>query len=263
MKRQRTLESARRNKHLSSRSMARRCGFVSVVVWTATVLCLSESTVLSGESGQQQSKFIIAVVSMDKLLRDYNAYQEANKKFEAEVAWRQERLAVREMLKPDEWREFNNLEALDREGKLGEKEKKRLEELKRISEERRNTLLKLTITKKLTDEEKKQLEELQEIRRSSEDDLQRLQKEYEAELDKLQRLYLDRFSKEISEAIKTVAQRYGIKLVVAKRSNEGAEWLLDELILYADPTLEITQEVLTILNAKQPQPSETKGQPKK
>ncbi len=236
---------------------------MAAAIWAAAIMCLLVDRALSGEGGQQQSKLIIAVVNMDKLLRDYVAYQEANRKFEAEVKWRQERLTIREMLKSDERRELDNLEALEREGKLTEKDKKRLEELKRISEERRNTLLKLTMTKKLTDEERRQLEELQEVRRSGEDELQRLQSVYEAELDKLQKLYLDRFAREISEAIKTVAQRYGIKLVVARRSDEGSQLLLDEIVLYADPTLEITQEVLTILNTKQPQSPETKEQPKK
>ncbi|MCS7253743.1 MAG: OmpH family outer membrane protein [Armatimonadota bacterium] len=234
---------------------------MSAAIFSAAALCLFASLSLSGEAGQQ-TKLVIAVVNMDKLLSDYVAYQEANKKFEAEVAWRQEMLVIREMLKHDEWRELDNLEALAREGKLTEKGEKRLEELKRVSNERRD-MLKLLMAKKLTEEERKLLEELQGIMRSNEGELQKLRDKYEADLDRIQRFYLERFGKEIAEAIKTVAQRYGIKLVIAKRSNGGGQILFDELVLYADPTLEITQQVLNILNAKETRPPETKEQPKK
>lgn len=227
---------------------------------TAFALFLLSPPALCGEASPQQNKFMIAVVNMNKVVDEYAEFRKANEDYEAQVNWREQMLRVREMLKPDEWRELENLEALEREGRLNNEGRKRLGELKQISEERQN-MLNLLMTRKLTEEERKQLEELQEIRRSNEEKLKALRDKYVEEINKLRNAYLERFGKRIAEAIKTVAQRYGIKLVIARRIDVEWQALFDEyeMVLYADPTLEITQEVLNILNASQGQPSQPSG----
>jgi Skp family chaperone for outer membrane proteins len=233
--------------------------YVAVVM--TVVLFSVHSEALSGEtSPQQQGKLLIAVVDMDRIFNEYQELRKADEEYRFEVKRRQEKLEVREMLKPEEISELDNLETLEAEGKLTNEGRKKLEELRRLSEERRN-LMKILMTKKLTDEEKKQYAELQEITRSNEPLLKKLQEKYDEELDRLMGAYLDRLGKRIYESVQAVAQRYGIKLVLAKKGIQRWQSVFDEFVLYADATVEITQEVLNILNA----PPEAKGkeQPKK
>ncbi|MFA4015339.1 MAG: hypothetical protein RUDDFDWM_000419 [Candidatus Fervidibacterota bacterium] len=232
-----------------------------VIVSVLFSLFSVHSKAFSDESSPpQQGKLLIAVVDMDRLLKEYQELRKADEEYKIEVRRRQEKLEMREMLRPEEIRELDKLEALEAEGKLTSEGKKKLEELKRLSEERRS-LMNILITKTLTEEEKKQLAELQEITRSNEPLLKKMQEKYDEELGRLMDAYLERLGKRIYDSVKAVAQRYGIKLVIAKRGMQKWQAVFDEFVLYADATMEITQEVLNILNA----PPETKGkeQPKK
>ncbi|HID06009.1 MAG TPA: OmpH family outer membrane protein [Armatimonadetes bacterium] len=245
---------------LTQRAHANALRLASVLLGSAFLIntCWCGAKKPEGAS-QAPSKFVIAIVDMQRLLRDYRDFRKADEEYRAEIEARQRALAAREYLTRDEWRELDNLEAREREGKLTEKERKRLKELQQLSQQRRDRV-NILMNKKLTDEERKELERLQQIARGNELELQRLNERFTQELDTLLASYLNEHGRRIRAAVQTVAQRYGIKLVVARRGGAEPRNLFQEIVLYADPILEITQEVLSILNA--PAPTSTKSQGK-
>jgi Skp family chaperone for outer membrane proteins len=182
----------------------------------------------------------LGLVDMQKLIDGYKALQEDDTRYRQTVQRRQQMLEVRELLEPKEWEELDALEQKEAENKLSDAERKRLEELRKLTEQRRAEIDRLRLKGQLTDEERKRLEYLQNVQRSNQPKLQALADKFRQELDEINRRVTQMHHNRIRDAAKQVAQQLGLKLVLI-----GDE----DTVLYAEPTLDITERVLAILNS--------------
>jgi len=78
------------------------------------------------------------------------------------------------------------------------------------------------------------------LQNSNREKLQKLMQQFEEELAKLNEVLTARHRDRIREAAKQVAQQLGLKMVLISD---------EDLVLYAEPSLDVTDKVLEILNA--------------
>jgi len=182
----------------------------------------------------------LGLVDMQKLLDGYKALQEDDARFRQTAQRRQQMLDARELLEPKEWDELDALERKEMDGKLTDAERKRLEELRKLTDERRAEIDRLRLKGQLSDEERKRLEYLQNLQRTNQAKLKELFDKFRAELDEINQRITQMHRQRIRDAAKQVAQQLNLKLVLV-----GDE----DAVLYAEPTLDITEQVLAILNS--------------
>ncbi len=188
----------------------------------------------------QNQPVTLGLVNMEKLIANYQALKQDDEQYRQTVQRRQKMLEVRALLEAKEWEELDNLEQKEAEGKLTDAERKRLEELRKISEQRFTELQHLQLKERKTDEERKRLEYLLNLQNSNREKLQKLMQKFEEELAKLNEVLTARHRDRIREAAKQVAQQLGLKMVIIAD---------DDLVLYAEPSLDVTDKMLEILNS--------------
>ncbi len=188
----------------------------------------------------QNQPVTLGLVNMEKLVANYQALKQDDEQYRQTVQRRQKMLEVRALLEAKEWEELDNLEQKEAEGKLTDAERKRLEELRKISEQRFTELQHLQLKESKTDEERKRLEYLLNLQNSNREKLQKLMQKFEEELAKLNEVLTARHRDRIREAAKQVAQQLGLKMVIIAD---------DDLVLYAEPSLDVTDKMLEILNS--------------
>ncbi len=188
----------------------------------------------------QNQPVTLGLVNMEKLIANYQALKQDDEQYRQTVQRRQKMLEVRALLEAKEWEELDNLEQKEAEGKLTDAERKRLEELRKISEQRFTELQHLQLKESKTDEERKRLEYLLNLQNSNREKLQKLMQKFEEELAKLNEVLTARHRDRIREAAKQVAQQLGLKMVIIAE---------DDLVLYAEPSLDVTDKMLEILNS--------------
>lgn len=188
----------------------------------------------------QSQPVTLGLVNMEKLIANYQAYRQDEERFRQTFQRRQKMLEVRVLLEAKEWEELDILEQKEVDGKLTATERKRLEELRKLSEQRLAELQHLQLKESKTDEERKQLEYLLDLQNSNREKLQRLTQKFEEELAKLNEVIVVRHRNKIRDAAKQVAQQLGLKMIIVADN---------ELVLYAEPNLDVTDKILEILNA--------------
>ncbi len=182
----------------------------------------------------------IGLVDMDKLVTNYQALKQDDEEYRQALSRRQKMLEARVMLEAKEWEELDALEKKETEGKLSSAERKRLDELRKLSEQRLTELQHLQLKENKTDADRKRLEALINLQNANRERLQRLMQQFEEELAKLNEVLTARHRDRIRSAAQQVAQQLGLKMVLIAD---------DDLVLYAEPTLDITDKMLEILNA--------------
>lgn len=182
----------------------------------------------------------LGLVNMEKLLDNYQAYKQDDEQFRQTVQRRQKMLEIRTLLEAKEWEELDNLEQKESGGKITDAERKRLEELRKLSEQRFTELQHLQLKESKTDAERKRLEYLLNLQSSNREKLQKLMQKFEEELAKLNEILVTRHRDRIREAAKQVAQQLGLKIIMISQ---------DDLVLYAETSLDVTDKILEILNS--------------
>lgn len=188
----------------------------------------------------QNQPVTLGLVDMEKLIANYQALKQDDEQYRQTVLRRQKMLEARALLEAKEWEELDKLEQKEADGKLTNAERKRLEELRKLSEQRSTELQHLQLKESKTDEERKRLEYLLNLQNSNREKLQKLMQKFEEELAKLNEILTTRHRDRIREAAKQVAQQLGLKMVIIAD---------DDLVLYAEPNLDVTDKMLEILNA--------------
>lgn len=206
--------------------------WIWLVLAAIAVLCLT--------AWRETAPTALGLVDMEKLVANYQALKQDDEQYRQTVQRRQKMLEARALLEPKEWEELDNLEQKEAEGKLTDAERKRLEELRQLSEKRFTELQHLQLKENKTDEERKRLEYLLNLQNSNREKLQKLMQKFEEELTKLNEVLTTRHRDRIREATKQVAQQLGLNIVIIAD---------DDLVLYADPSLDVTDKVLEILNS--------------
>lgn len=206
------------------------CGLLAFTAWRA----------MTFDSFNQP--VTIGLVDMEKLVANYQALKQDDEQYRQTVLRRQRMLEVRALLERKEWEELDALEQKAADGKLTDTEKKRLDELSKLSEQRLTELQHLQLKENKTEEERKRLEYLLNLQNSNRERLQKLMQQFEEELAKLNEILTARHRDRIREAAKQVAQQLNLKMIVI--ANE-------DLVLYAEPSLDVTDKILEILNTKQ------------
>lgn len=201
---------------------------LSVTAWRAMTFDSSNQPVTLG------------LVNMEKLIANYQALKQDDEQYRQTVQRRQKMLEARVLLEAKEWEELDMLEQKEAEGKLTDAERKRLDELRKLSEQRFTELQHLQLKESKTDEERKRLEYLLNLQNSNREKLQKLMQKFEEELANLNEVLTKRHRDRIREAAKQVAQQLGLKMVIVAD---------DDLVLYAEPSLDVTDKVLEILNS--------------
>lgn len=182
----------------------------------------------------------LGLVNMQKLIDGYKALQEDDARYRQAVQRRQQMLDARELLEPKEWDELDALERKEAEGKLTDSERKRLEELRKLTDQRRAEIDRLRLKGQLSEEERKRLEYLQNLQRTNQPKLQELADKFRQELDEINRRVTQMHHQRLRDAAKQVAQQLNLKLILVDD---------DDNILYAESTLDITDQVLAVLNS--------------
>ncbi len=182
----------------------------------------------------------VGLVDMDKLVTNYQALKQDDEEYRQALLRRQKMLEVRLMLETKEWEELDALEKKEAEGKLSSTERNRLDELRKLSEQRLTELQHLQLKENKTDADRKRLEALINLQNTNRERLQRLMQQFEEELAKLNEVLTARHRNRIRSAAQQVAQQLGLKMVLIAD---------DDLVLYAEPSLDITDKMLEILNA--------------
>lgn len=182
----------------------------------------------------------LGLVNMEKLVANYQALKQDDEQYRQTVQRRQKMLEVRTLLEAKEWEELDVLEQKEVDGKLTDAERKRLEELRKLSEQRFTELQHLQLKESKTEEERKRMEYLLNLQSSNREKLQKLMQKFEEELAKLNEILTTRHRDRIRDAAKQVAQQLGLKMVIIAD---------DELVLYSEPSLDVTDKMLEILNA--------------
>ncbi|MGQ9518954.1 MAG: OmpH family outer membrane protein [Candidatus Fervidibacter sp.] len=211
-------------------SILAACGILAFTAWRA----------MTFDSFNQP--VTIGLVDMEKLVANYQALRQDDEQYRQTALRRQRMLEVRALLEGKEWEELDALEQKAADGKLTDTEKKRLDELSKLSEQRLTELQHLQLKENKTEEERKRLEYLLNLQNSNREKLQKLMQQFEEELAKLNEILTARHRDKIREAAKQVAQQLNLKMIVI--ANE-------DLVLYAEPNLDITDKMLEILNTKQ------------
>lgn len=206
--------------------------WIWVVLAAIAILCLT--------AWRATAPTALGLVDMEKLVANYQALKQDDEQYRQTVLRRQKMLETRALLEPKEWEELDNLEQKEAEGKLTDAERKRLEELRKLSEQRFTELQHLQLKESKTDEERKRLEYLLNLQNSNREKLQKLMQKFEEELAKLNEILTNRHRDRIREAAKQVAQQLGLNIVMIAD---------DDLVLYAEPSLDVTDKVLEILNS--------------
>lgn len=206
------------------------CGLLAFTAWRA----------MTFDSFNQP--VTIGLVDMEKLVANYQALKQDDEQYRQTVLRRQRMLEVRALLERKEWEELDALEQKAADGKLTDTQKKRLDELSKLSEQRLTELQHLQLKENKTEEERKRLEYLLNLQNSNRERLQKLMQQFEEELAKLNEILTARHRDRIREAAKQVAQQLNLKMIVVAD---------EELVLYAEPSLDVTDKILEILNAKQ------------
>ncbi len=182
----------------------------------------------------------LGLVDMQKLIEGYKALQEDDARYRQTVQRRQQMLEARELLEPKEWDELDALERKEADGKLTDSERKRLEELRKLTDQRRVEIDRLRLKGQLSEEERKRLEYLQNLQRTNQPKLQELADKFRQELEEINQRVVQMHRQRIRDAAKQVAQQLNLKLVLVSDEDN---------VLYADPALDITDQVLAILNS--------------
>ncbi len=181
----------------------------------------------------------IGLVDMEKLTDNYQALKQDDEQYRQTVLRQQRMLETRILLEAKEWEELDALEKKETEGKLTDAERRRLEELRKLTEQRLTEMRHLQLKENKTSAESKRLEYLINLQNANREKLQQLAQQIDDELRKLGEVILARHRDRIREAAKQVAQQLGLKLVITAD---------DELVLYSEPSLDITDKMLELLN---------------
>ncbi len=210
--------------------------------WLIFVVCsILAATAWRAMTFDAQSQPVtIGLVDMQKLVANYQALKQDDEQYRQTVLRRQKMLEVRALLEQKEWDELEALEQKEAEGKLTDAERRRLEELRKISEQRFTELQHLQLKESKNEAERKRLEYLLNLQNSNREKLQKLMQKFEDELANLNEILTKRHRDRIRDAARQVAQQLGLKLVIIAE---------DDLVLYAEPSLDVTDKMLEILNA--------------
>ncbi len=215
--------------------MRRRVWFIFSVLGISAIMAWQAMT-----SETQSQPVTVGLVDMQKLLANYQAFKQDEEQYQQTIMRRRKMLEVRVLLEQKEWDEIDALEQKEAEGKLTDPERKRLDELRKLSEQRLTELQHLQLKEGKTEEERKRLGYLLNLQNSNREKLQRLMQKFEEELAKLNEILTKRHRDRIGEASKQIAQQLGLKLVLIAD---------EELLLYAEPSLDVTDKILEVLNS--------------
>lgn len=209
-----------------------------LVFASSVLLTLTAWRAMTFDSSSQP--ITMGLVDMEKLVANYQALKQDDEQYRQTVQRRQKMLETRALLEAKEWEELDNLEQKEANGKLTDTERRRLEELRKLSEQRFTELQHLQLKESKNEQERKRLEYLLNLQNSNREKLQKLMQKFEEELTKLNEILTTRHRQRIREAATQVAQQLGLKIIMISD---------DDLILYAETSLDVTDKVLEILNS--------------
>ncbi|MCS7185330.1 MAG: OmpH family outer membrane protein [Armatimonadetes bacterium] len=212
--------------------------WIWLVFASSVLLTLTAWRAMTFDSSSQP--ITMGLVDMEKLVANYQALKQDDEQYRQTVQRRQKMLETRALLEAKEWEELDNLEQKEANGKLTDTERRRLEELRKLSEQRFTELQHLQLKESKNEQERKRLEYLLNLQNSNREKLQKLMQKFEEELTKLNEILTTRHRQRIREAATQVAQQLGLKIIMISD---------DDLILYAETSLDVTDKVLEILNS--------------
>ncbi len=195
---------------------------------------------LAQEKGPQRAPLLIGWVDQERLLEGFKDYQREVQAYRE--MFERRRRALEQLnrdflfLSESEWKEAINL--LIKE-KLTDKEKARLEELRKLSRERERELQTLESKAQPTEKEKARIRELRSNFLRNRQSLAPLQQKWQSELEAHDRATSARLEKRIVETVKKVAQERGFDVVLYTDPPK---------VIYVRPDLDLTDPVLKILN---------------
>ena len=186
-----------------------------------------------------QGSIPMGYVDLDALLEGYQKYQKANKEFEEYQNMGRQRILARRFLTWDEWKQLDLLEERVEKGeKLKEAEQNELARLGKLSEERETRLKELQGIREPTDDQKRERQELESLEKGNSSRLQQLGQDLARKGNEKFSKVLNELQDNVRKAIAEVAKNKSLKFVIDKKK-----------LLWADPALEITNDILKILNA--------------
>ena len=179
----------------------------------------------------------VGVVDWQKMLDEFQAYQDAQKGFQGFVDEREAKLSKEGLLRvvtPQEKKEYDDLGAVPAPS---DQQKQRMKDIEKLSQDREKEMVSLQATTAPTPEQQKRLEELRGIAAPRDKELQdlrvSLRKEVTAKEDELMKPLQDRIDKALDELMKEQ------RLAVVLRK---------EVVLRGG--LDITSKLLAKLNRK-------------
>lgn len=181
---------------------------------------------------------VCGVIDQEVLQSRYKQYQVENAEFQRFVAQRKAALQVRQLLTEEEWKELDELEAKS-PTELSAKEKKRLEELRKLSTQRGQELRKLWAVPNPSDEQKKRRQELENILRANRRRLDALRAALTKEITEKQKALEEKLRQQVRDVVIQVAAKYQLNIVFEKKA-----------AIWVDNALDITEEVLKKLNER-------------
>ncbi|MCS7224874.1 MAG: OmpH family outer membrane protein [Armatimonadetes bacterium] len=192
-------------------------------------------------SGPAVQPVAVGLVNIENLLKNYKAFVLDDERFRARVAQTKLSLAARRLLEKSEWDELDALEKKEGEGKLTPEENGRLEKLRKVTDERQAEMDRLRLKPSLSEEDKKRLAYLQNLQKENEPRLMEFQQQKELELAQIRESLTNFHRGKIREAAGQVAAQLGLKLILYDQ---------EEVVLYSDSSLNVTDHVLAILNSE-------------
>jgi len=206
--------------------------------WVVGVLLLGYALWAQGEKTENVVP-PMGIIDMQRLFEEYQEFQRENTKFQQYVQELQTQLKERQdhiFLTSEEWEEFLTLREKQ---SLNEQERTRLRELNRLTMDRDRRLEELRSKEALTKEEEKEKEQLERIFAQAKTHLQEMLDKVNKEAARVDKELSSRLEQKIQAAVRTVAQKHSLALVVDKNIRG----------LFVINPVEVTDEVLGILNA--------------
>ncbi|PIU63360.1 MAG: hypothetical protein COS85_16200 [Armatimonadetes bacterium CG07_land_8_20_14_0_80_59_28] len=181
----------------------------------------------------------VGYVDLDALLEGYEKYQKVNKDFKAYQATGKQKILARRFLTWDEWKQLDSLEErIDKGEKLKDPDAKEYARLKNLSEGQETRLKELQGIREPSDDQKRERQELESLEKSNSSRLQQLGQDLARKGNETFSKLLAELQDNVRKAIAETAQAKSLKLVLDKKR-----------LLWADATIEITEDILKLLNA--------------
>lgn len=181
----------------------------------------------------------IGYVDLDELLQKYEEYQKVDKEFDSYQQSGKERINARRYLTWDEWGQLDQLEGKEGKGeKLKDDEKKELERLRKLSEQRDTRLRDLQGLRDPNEDQKKERQDLESLEKGNISRIQEFGKSLARDGNEKFSKLLNDLQQKVKKAIADIAEAKGLSVVFDRK-----------MLLWVKGNLEITQDVVKKLNS--------------